>query len=343
MKPHLDETIKALAEGWFLGGDLGTKYGMVLKRYVDERTDQPALDAALALGAYAVHSDGNKQQRKALRAVLLAQFVMREQPLSIKDQLVARYKGLSTDDLKAEFRHTFPPFLDEGNRASWAPANFTRPFTLGRLLNPEDWRTTAVPPYRFITHALRAGSRLLADPNMKLQEWLAISCGVQSSDKPTSYSNHGLILYVPENNVITTSPTDQWFDNFAGTSKSTKAPDQSLAQHIGEKTVAIGGLLTPDNVIAEQNTLAAMNHMAGTSVTAHNEVIVCGVPHYPMPYGRTGLLSVLGLYLQIKTDGTFPSKYLKSKGDVDIIRLAVEDAGRRLGVPVLYLPDPELN
>jgi hypothetical protein len=344
MKAHIQPTLDALQENWFLGSELGPKYARVLKRYVDERTDQLGLDAALALGSYPVHTEANKQQRKALRAVLLAEFVMREQPLDIKDKLVGRYKDLSTDQLKQQFCHTFPPFLDDGNRAAWAPNNFTQPSTLVPLYNPADWTNKAVPPYRFITHSIRANSALLkGDPMRQLMEFTAISCAVLSSDKPVAFSNCGLILYVPENNIITTSPTDQWFDNYAGTAKSSKAEGQSMAQHIGEKTIRIGGLLTPDNVLAKQNTPQAMDHYAGAVQSKYNEVIVTGQPNQPMPYGRTDYLHLLGFFLQTNMDGTFPEKYIKSQGDSNIVRLCVTEAAQRLNVRVLYLPTDQIQ
>lgn len=48
--PHIDETLKALSEDWFIGKMLGPKYAAVLRNEMDRRTDIPAIESALSLG-----------------------------------------------------------------------------------------------------------------------------------------------------------------------------------------------------------------------------------------------------------------------------------------------------
>ncbi|WP_143747050.1 hypothetical protein [Chitinimonas sp. BJB300] len=165
---------------------------------------------------------------------------------------------------------------------------------------------------------------------------------VLGSTKPIAYSNHGLILGVPQNNVLSTSPTDQWFDNYAGTSQSTKAPGQSMAKHIAEKNLMLGGLLTPDQVVMHQGTMGAMQHCAGTALTQHNEIVVCGIAGQPLPHGMTGNLRLLGVFIQTRMDGTLPDRYLKSQGPSHSIEMAASACARNYRVPLLYLPTTQL-
>jgi hypothetical protein len=340
---HVAPTIAALRDAWFMGPVFGGKYGEVLSAKFQARGDQQAVDDALALGFYKWHSEGNKQKRHMMRGVLLAEFLMRNQPLTIRDQLVSQIEVLSAEQLKAKFKNLFPAFNDNGKRVLWAPANFTAMNTLNALNAAADWRVNAIPAYKLFVHTIRHGAAVLNDPIGTLSNWTAISMSVLSSQKPICYSNHGLILSVPQNNVLTTSPTDQWFDNYAGTDRSVKAQGQPMALHIAEKTLVIGGLLSPDEVLAKQNTPQAMENMAGAAVTKHNEVVVCGLAGQKLPYGLTGALTLLGVFVQTKMDGTLPVDLVKSQGrSADVVQ-ALTACAQQYHVPLLYLPTAFLD
>ncbi|MGQ5525500.1 hypothetical protein ACUHMQ_19880 [Chitinimonas sp. PSY-7] len=339
---HLTSTIAALSEGWFLGPSLGPKYGERLASLFNSRPDKQNIDDALALGSYPVHSETNKQSRHALRAVLLANFLIKNQPVAIASQLREQYKSLPLDSLKQRFINLFPAFLDNGNRNAWGPHNFTNIAMLNEFRQPTDWRARAIPPYKLMVHTLKHPSTVLNAPVSTLSGWTAISMSVLSSTKPIAYSNHGVILGVPQNNILSTSPTDQWFDNYAGTSQSTKAPGQSMAQHIAEKSIMLGGMLTPDEVILKQNTPAAFQHFAGAALTRHNEIVVCGVAGQPLPHGMTGVLQLLGVFIQTNMDGTLPPIYFRSQGKSQDIERAASACARQYQVPLLYLPTHEI-
>jgi hypothetical protein len=338
MAQHVDATISSLAEQWFFGPTLGPKYGQILQKRFNSRSDQRAVDDALALGGYLIHSDENKHQRHAVRAVLLANFLMKEQPLTLKDQLLTQCRALPTMQLKKRFTHLFPAFLDNNVRPAWNPVRFTNPMRLVALHRPTDWSRRAVPPYMLFVHTLKHPSAVLDAPVATLSQWTAISMSVLCNINPVAYSNHGVILEVPQENILSTSPTDQWFDNYAGTPQSIKAKGQSMAAHIAEKNILLGGLLTPDEVAAHQGTDRAMDYSAGTARTAHNEVVVCGVPGQPLPHGSTGQLRLAGVFIQTRMDGTMPEIYPKSNGTARQIELAVSACARNYHVPLLYLP-----
>jgi hypothetical protein len=91
-----------------------------------------------------------------------------------------------------------------------------------RGFRPPNWRIircrssiTRKPPPNFLFTVSRIRRRRYLTPELVLSGRLAISAGVLSSKKPIAFTNHGFILEVPENNILTTSPSDQWFDNYA--------------------------------------------------------------------------------------------------------------------------------
>lgn len=342
MPAHIDSTLAALPEPWFFGGEFGTKYARVLRDAVRNH-DENGVDAALALGGYLIHSESNKRERHALRAVLLAQFVLKGQPLTIKDQLRAQYKGQSIEQLKQAFKNMVPAFNDGDKRAEWDPARFTSLATLRNLRAAGNWAGRAVPPYKLLIHSVRHGSNLLANPDT-IKGWTAISCSVLSSTNPRAYTNHGLILRVPANNILTASHTDQWFDNYAGTDRSIKAPGQSMASHIGEKNLRLGSLLSPDELVRLQGTngVESIERMAGTTLTEHNEVIVCGVGGQQLPYGRTGAISVIGYFIQTRADGTWPEHLTKSQGRSADVHTAISNAARQNNLTLYYLPNQHM-
>lgn len=337
--PHFDATLLALAEPWFIGPALGPKYANILRQAFTKRPDQKAIDDGLALGSYLVHSENNKRHRHALRGVLAANFLMKNQPLGVKDALLRQYKSSTTQALTSQFKNLFPAMIDvDQNRYFWLPELFDDPSDYPQFLKPANWTRNAVPKHMFFIHTVRHGADVLNDPAGILGRWTAISMSVLGHTKPICYTNHGVIMSVPANNVLTTSPTDQWFDNYAGTDRSTKAIGQSMPKHIAEKSVTLGGMLKPTEVMAKQDTPQAMDHFAGASITKHNEVVVCGVAGQPLPHGVTGALRLRGVFLQTKMDGTMPQIYMKSQGPSNLIEAAVKQCAKKFNVPLLYLP-----
>lgn len=349
MFEHYERTIAAIPEPWFMGPGIGQKYVERLNAVFASRTDKQKVDDALALGWYAFHTEENKQHRHAVRAVILAAVLMKGNRAETADFYKRQYKSMTIERLKQEFVHSFPAFFDGGNRGKWSPVNFTHPRTVGALAHITDWTKYPVPPYKFFIHGLTHPAKTLANPELVLSGRLAISAGVLSNKKPIAFTNHGLILEVPENNILTTSPSDQWFDNYAVSKKhldekgrpekSVKADNgHTMAEHIIDKTLRIGGLLTPDEVIDRQGTPAVVNHFCGATPTSHNEVVICGIPDQSLPCGKTGKIRLLGVFIQINMDGTFPDYYKKSQGPRAKIRQDLHQCAHVFKVPMLYLP-----
>lgn len=197
MFKHYERTIAAIPEPWFMGLEKGAKYVQRLNMVFLVRTDKQTVDDPLALGSYLQHTETNKQHRHAVRAVLLANFLIKGQPTALGENFRELYLAMSADRLKQEFVNLFPAFFDDGKRSNWAPANFTNPqdLALYNLRNwGNSWEKKPVPKYKFLVHNVTHPSKALPDPEKVLSGWLAISASVLSSQKPIAYSNHGLIL-----------------------------------------------------------------------------------------------------------------------------------------------------
>jgi len=344
--PHIDSTIAAIKENWFIGGNAGPKYAAKLQQEVDRRNDKAQVDAAMALGNYFWPTEEKPQKLHAIRAVLLAAFVIKKTPLVQKDGLVTRYEQLTLEQLKTSFRSQFPPFEDNNKRVQWAPANFTALNTLNDFEQARDWRNRVIPDFRLFVHTLKAGSEgnLLTAPVATLSGWDAISMSVISRDKPSAYSNFGLIMSIPENNILVTSPMDAWFHNRAGGNSSdrgSKSEGLSMSHHILERNAMVTGMLTPTEVLNLTNTQEAfLNHNTGTNLSKYNEIVVTGRANTRLPHGMTGALSVIGLFMHIKKDGTLPARYTTAAQNADtaVIQQNMIAAQNRLNVPLLYLP-----
>ena len=330
--PHVDKTIAALTEPWFFARpDLGRSYGNLLQNGIDARPDRQAIDNALALGGYLLHIESHRRKRLALRAVLLANFLMKNYLVAEHDRLRRHYESLSFDELKREFVFLFPALTDNNNRATWHPAYFTDPVNLSDLKTQNDWRVRIPPRYTFFVHALMdVHSPVLIDPVSALSRYSALSMSLVSSVRPFSYAPQGVILRVPPNNILTTSASDQFTRTHAPSIHEMRAsPEQYagqpiLADHIAELNMLAGGLRTPAEVL--------LRPPAGTF---YNEVVVCGVAGVPLPHGVTERLTLLGLFIATGRDGSIPDFGASSAME----RVAVlERCSATFGVPLSYLP-----
>src|SRR5438552_3643209 len=106
--PEFDKTVAELDQPWFIGPHAGTNYRGILTTKFNAAFNRPQIEAALSLGVYLVHSDTNKQHRAALRAVMLANFLMNSHPVDLRDQLKKRYQALDLVSLKRAFANSFP-------------------------------------------------------------------------------------------------------------------------------------------------------------------------------------------------------------------------------------------
>jgi hypothetical protein len=333
--PHLQSTLDAITQVLFTDGT-GPHYVRQLQGQLDARPgDAQAIDSALSLGWYALHTDAHKRQRQALRAVLLANFLMKGVPVAQVEGLRSYYGSMSLDALKRQFVFLFPALDDaEGKRRAWHPALFTDPRRLRELWRPVDWRHKPVPEYRFIVHAItNAGSPVLTDPIGQLSRYDLLSMSILSTRKPWAYVNRGVILRVPQNNIIATSPADMLTQTHAvSIHERRRDPGAGLpimAEHVAQRNAQLGGLRTPQEVVQAQHTNVAPFGIK----SLYNEIAVCGRPGVPLPHGLTGRLELAGYFLAIQKNGQYlPSPDLENPAEW------MGGWAASHGVPLLFLP-----
>lgn len=85
--PEFDKTVAELDQPWFFGPQAGANYRGILTTKFNAALNRAQIERALSLGVYLVHSDANKQQRAALRAAMLANFLMNSHPVELRHQL----------------------------------------------------------------------------------------------------------------------------------------------------------------------------------------------------------------------------------------------------------------
>jgi hypothetical protein len=324
---HVSHTIETLSKPWFFGDRRGATYGKILQNKFDAAGRKESIDSALALGSYLIHTESQKNKRHAIRAVLLANLLMKGFPVEQHRQLRQRCDSLSLEELKREFAFLFPALLDTDNRASWHPAFFNDPNNLEALKRPNDWRRGGIPHYRFIVHTLRdpvAKRNVFLNPIFELSKYEALSMSLMGHEHPYSHSLQGLILRVPMNNILITSPRDVSFPNYALSlhDPARGAATPVMADEIIRIAAEEGGLRTPSDVLRN----SGHHH--------YNEIDVCGKPDIPLPHGRTEPLALLGVF--VVTDMTGTMMVLPQFRD-QYLEIAQASAFNN-NVPLLYLP-----
>lgn len=345
--PHVDAVLSDLKQPWFFAESAarataaaqGANYARTLKGEFDRRGDKAAIETGLKLGSYALHTQANKRKRQALRAVLLAEVLMMKKPPVAMEQLHSRYKSLDFNALKRALVNKFPLGSGhQGLRHSWAPSNFTDPIELADLRTQQDWRSKAVPEYRFLVHANSDPKNTMwQDPVGEMAKYSGSSFSLMSNTKPYIYAASGMvqgvIFRVPANNILVTHSTDLMTQLHSGSVRSAGPDGHTYADEILELAAATR-IETPGDLLrktASDSTAPKVGLLTGSR---YNEVVVCGKPGVPLPWGTTGQLKVVGLFMLTTKDG----KLLQPYDAEDRLKLMEAHAKRLKQRPLLFLP-----
>jgi hypothetical protein len=323
---EFDKTVDELVQQWFFGPQVGGNYRGTLRTRFDASPNRAEINAALSLGAYLVHSEANKQQRAALRAVMLASFLMKGVPVTQRDLLKSRYENFDLATLKRAFVSTFPALQDNDNRRAWAPVNFTPPAMLDSLRNPRAGAGphAPLPSFQFIIHSVgNFLGAVFSTPDI-LTRYEVLSMSLMGNMNVQGHDPQGVILRVPENNILAAAPTDVAVLNFAPAFNPANPDAMTITDNLIEIAARTGGLQTPGYLL---------NHVRGYPY--YNEVVVCGRAGVPLPRGVTGAMAVVGVFMLTDTQGV-------TRGAPDT-RLAREQrvraCARTHNLPLLYIPN----
>ena len=324
--PEFDKTVAELDQPWFFGPQAGVNYRDILTTKFNVAFNRLQIETALSLGGYLVHSDANKQQRAALRAVMLANFLMNSHPVGLRDQLKRRYQSLDLATLKRAFANAFPALQDNGNRPAWNPANFTDPTTFNGLKKPRSGfgPHLPVPPFRFIIHGVGNYLGDVFDTPDILTRYEVLSMSLMSNTNSHAHDPQGVILQVPENNILAASPTDVAVQNYAPAFDPNAPGAVTISDNLIDVAARTGGLRSPDYLL---------QHIRGYPY--YNEVVVCGRAHVPLPQGMTGIMAVVGLWVSTDANGEIRG----DAGTRQARELRVKACARTYHLPVLYIPN----
>lgn len=334
------------------GNAIGLHYAAMIRDKIQTlQLSKWNLDSALSLGATEDQSASREDQRKIMRACLLAELTIRGRPLdeagAIKSKLIAIK---DTGTLQRMFRSHMPSVMTAQGREAWKPALFTNPASLppftaiGKLAAPalvtHDARAAS---YKFLISSLPNDSvATLQDLDGTVKKWHAVSASVITEANSIVYGNLGLILSCEPMGILTTSGSDQQFANHTGTARNRKgaAPEMNkplddgrLAEEIQRKFFEVNDLfgstpmrlMSPDEVITHTRLEKAK---ASQVPTGWNEVTLAGP-----------LLSFVGVFLKLNRDGG-----LKTNKDGDVILpaatlSAVRACARSRRIPIIGLLD----
>lgn len=320
---RVNDTLAAITEPWFLGVD-GTYYVRQLRRAL-ESTSIPrraGIENALSLGAHAPPAiaspqfkdravatarqlvspvqrvqqrDGSTNVRRAKRACMLAEIVMRGRPVgSVRPPTPAPNPNVRLlDALITSFKHWFPAsdMYMEANR-------WTEAFTDPRRHNPAN--------FRYIVHAIRLGegpvpgsnvpftpaTRLLEQPEI-LRSWTAISCSVIDERRKHTFRPCGLILEVPPDNILVTATHDVGFRNHAGTIHPENASPARLLEIQGSLLEEIRSKNAQHTSTSPERILEGTGDIRASR--PYNEIVVTG---RSLDRPELVFVKVIGLFLQ---------------------------------------------
>jgi hypothetical protein len=341
MPSHIDAIVAALREPWFFGDSggrttaskAGENYGTILRDKFNLRRDQAAIDKALGLGFYVIHSEGNKRQRMALRAVLAAHVLMKNRDADDIARIRPTYESMSFDALKRAFVNFFPLDDDKFKRRAWSTMRFTDPCWLRALRTRQDWRNKAIPSYQFLVHTNDnpTTAPLWQDPVAELSKYSCSSLTLLSNQKPFTYFVQGVILRVPAVNVLVTYHADLMSKPREESVHKPKFLKHTFAEEIHELAMASGGeLLSPAEIIQKQGLTSPSVGVR----SLYNEILVCGTSGVPLPWGVTGPLKLVGVFMQTDKKGDLLRPF-----DAPQRLKACQDCAKRFHVPLLFLPN----
>ena len=326
--PEFNKTIAQLDQPWLFGPQAGPNYRDILTQKFNAALNKTQIEAALSLGHYLNHSDANKQKRAALRAVLLAKFLMTNHPVGLRNQLKQRLQGLDLSSLKRVFISTFPALQDNGNRPAWNPAAFDDPNTLNSLKKKRKGPGphAPVPPFKFIVHGVANYQGDVFDTPNILTRYEVLSMSLVGKQNLHTHPSapQGVILRVPQNNILAAATTDVAVQNYAPAFDPQSPNAVTITDNLMDVATRHGGLQTPNYLF--QNI---------RNYPYYNEVVVCGRAGVPLPHGVTGNMQVIGVYISTDEGGTIRGGAATRSAR----ELRAKSCAMNHHLPLLYIPN----
>jgi hypothetical protein len=293
--------------------------------------NQSEVDSALSLNVRDNNNFAHQMLRKGVRAIMLAQFTLRDVPLSFAKVLKQRWLNQDGETIRKGFLASFPliPDAKDPDRACWDQQYFTDPKSFPDWVN---WKDNC--QYCFILHCLPpddSACNTLANPNVTIASWDAISTSVVDETNSVIYGYYGFVLTVPKENIVAADSKDQNLLNHLGTiqtrspnherylNKQTK--DGLLTQHLADLFAYQERLKTPLECIRQDRD------------GRWNEVIVMGRSLSGRP------TTVSALFYRVSSNHRYYVPGVGKSQITDKIEGWVTDASIAHKIPIIYIPD----
>lgn len=345
--PNFDAVLTAMREPGFFpetrarttAAAQGAAYADKLKEAFDARSDKQAVESALNLTFFGFPTDATRKKRDALRAVLAAEMLMKKRLPTEVPNLRKLHETQQLDGLRRTLVNLFPLSGYDPKRMYWNPEAFTEPILLPDLRIQQSWEGKSVPKYMFLVHVNDDPEKpIWQDPVTELAKYSGSSFTVMSNEKPYVYNSipQGIIFRVPINNILVTHNTDLMTALHLGSVHTVGKGGRTYAEEILElitaTSVKSGGVEAPTTLL--KRTAPPNDTPTVGIVSRYNEVVVCGKPDVPLPWGVTGKLKVAGFFMLMTKGGTLLQAYDAPK------RLkAMQKHSDRIGRPLLFLPN----
>ncbi|GEM77637.1 hypothetical protein [Vibrio sagamiensis] len=237
---------------------------------------------------------------------------------------------------------------------SWKSAGFTPPTSVSGEMGIRGHQSKQ--DFQFIVHTanirqLVEGTGIFSiDAEKAMSSWDVICTSIVNQDKTFTYGSVGVILKVPEQNVLAASPEDLMSEPNVGlidrTDRLVNAPDDDEAKSLYESMPSFkrSGLLKEELARHQKHTNTPDEVLEKTR-RERNEILICTSAGVNIHEGHkaTGKVEIAGFFLN--DDSRTPIGEVDWKGNAipsqdekyALFKKHAEPLAHKLGVPIIYL------
>jgi hypothetical protein len=304
----------------------------LLERHVAAWPQRAKLAKYLHLGSRNDQSQAETMRRQAARCCVLLDLVVGGQPPELAPNLIARYSPEPIKLLNQRIESKLPLFNTSNSRAQWHWSNFTAVASRAGDYDSA-WPGKNVGNFRYIVFGLpnaklNAGTSsddIIAKPDTVRRFFLSTS--VITNGKVATYYPYGLILSVPEENIVSTHSKDQATRNY---NKNLANPDGSPVftdLQINDLRANIRGVAAPYDLLPPSAIIQGTTGSEGN--TGYNEVTVLG------SFGGKEI-TPLGFFKKVNAAGR---NFIRKDSGATYVTPTIDKSIAATGLPVIRLLD----
>ncbi len=248
------------------------------------------------------------------------------------------------------------PVVQESFVRSWDSAGFTDPDSVSGEMGIRGHQSKE--DFQFIvhtapiTHLMEGQGVFSTDAENALASWDVACASIVNQNKTFTYGSVGVILKVPQQNVIAASPDDLMSETNIGlidrTSKLVNVPgkDSTKARYEAMPDYQRSGLLKKE-LARYQRYTNTPDEVLKKTYGARNEILICTSGGVNIHEGQkaTGKVEIVGIFLNDSAPtadhqhlADWKGENLLSKeGKYELFKQYAEPLAQQIGVPIIYL------